>query len=69
MTSLSAWPGNDPMVCMFVVMFLIGCRGTDLIFADLKVIPSSVPRRIDNITQYYPKGLLIYKKNTSERKS
>ena len=39
--------GKDPWECVFVVMYFIACCGTDLEFADVKVIPSSVPERID----------------------
>lgn len=47
MTSLPSLLGNDPWECVFVVMLCIGCWGTVLEFADVKVIPSSVPKQID----------------------
>ena len=43
--SLPSFFGKEPRGCVFVVMFLMACWGTDLEFAEVKVIPSSVPRK------------------------
>ena len=51
MTSLSSLLGNDPCgcLCVYLVIFSIGCCGSDFLLAEVNVMPSSVPGDVDKL--------------------